>query len=98
MFDPSHRKLVTAAAPGALIHPLGGFLRRVIGEILNIAGSQSDCKALVCAFLAGGSDSFNMVAPRVGAEHDEYLRARQNLAVARAALVPVDPVRPDASG
>jgi uncharacterized protein (DUF1501 family) len=54
-----------------------------------------DYRALVGVFLLGGNDSFNMVAPRSAAEHQVYARARQNLAIAQDALVPINPLSSD---
>ena len=38
--------------------------------------STEDYKALVCVFLSGGNDSFNMVAPGSGDGYQEYLTSR----------------------
>lgn len=51
----------------------------------------ADYRALVCVFLYGGSDSFNMFVPTGSAEYDTYRASRQSLAVPRADLL-------DASG
>jgi len=55
----------------------------------------SDYRALVCVFLHGGNDSFNMLVPRSHAEHTIYARARQNFAIPREELLPINPVRGD---
>jgi uncharacterized protein (DUF1501 family) len=52
-------------------------------------------RALVCVFLFGGNDAFNMVVPRSAAQHDIYARSRQNLAIARDVLVPISPLTSD---
>ncbi|MFW2403459.1 MAG: DUF1501 domain-containing protein [Gammaproteobacteria bacterium] len=52
-------------------------------------------RALVCVFLLGGNDSFNMVVPRSQAEYDVYAQSRQNLAVAQNDLLPITPLTPD---
>lgn len=59
----------------------------------------NDYKALVCIFLFGGSDSFNMLVPRESGEYQAYLASRggvydaatnpTGLAYAQEALVPV---------
>ena len=49
----------------------------------------SDYKALVCVFLFGGNDSWNMVVPRSSAEYDATLASRQSLAIDQAALLPI---------
>jgi len=48
-------------------------------------------KALVCVYLAGGNDSFNMFVPASVSEHADYASARQFLAIPRAQLLPVTP-------
>ena len=42
-------------------------------------------KALVCIFLYGGNDSYNMLVP-LGSEYEAYQRARGNLALARGSF------------
>ena len=50
-----------------------------------------DYKALVCVFLFGGNDSFNMLVPRSGPEYDVYAQSRQNLALQQNELLPISP-------
>lgn len=50
-----------------------------------------DYKALVCIFLFGGNDSYNMVVPRSSAEYDVYQSVRNNLAIPQADLLPINP-------
>jgi len=58
-------------------------------------GPFSDYRALVCVFLFGGNDSWNMVVPRSQAEYDVYAASRQNLAIDRDALLPINPLSSD---
>ena len=51
-----------------------------------------DFKALVCVFLHGGNDSFNMLVPNTTAEYNAYAASRQNLAIAQQDLLPINPV------
>ena len=55
----------------------------------------SDYRALVCVFLFGGNDSFNMLVPRSRAEYRAYARSRQNLAIPRRDLIAVSPLTSD---
>lgn len=55
-------------------------------------GPGPDYRALVCLFLYGGHDSFNMLVPRGAAEHADYAAIRGNLALARETLLPLDPL------
>jgi uncharacterized protein (DUF1501 family) len=49
----------------------------------------SDYKSLVCVFLAGGNDSFNMFVPHESAAHQNYQEIRQEIALPRGGLNPV---------
>jgi len=51
----------------------------------------SDYKALVCLFLAGGNDSYNMLVPTSNGEYDAYARIRGNLALAKDSLLQITP-------
>jgi uncharacterized protein (DUF1501 family) len=52
----------------------------------------TDYKALVCVFLFGGNDSYNMVVPNTTAEYNAYAASRQNLAIAQGDLLPINPL------
>jgi uncharacterized protein (DUF1501 family) len=47
----------------------------------------SDHKAIVCVFLYGGNDSFNMLVPTDAQEYQAYQQTRQQLAYARESLI-----------
>ena len=53
-------------------------LRLTVGAASAIY--PTDYKALVCLFLNGGNDSFNMLVPRQQAAYDQYVDARGGLA------------------
>jgi len=55
------------------------------------APAGGDYRALVCLFLAGGNDSFNMLVPTTAAEYSAYSTARRNLALARDTLLQITP-------
>jgi uncharacterized protein (DUF1501 family) len=63
-------------------------LRRVAAA----ATLPGDYKALVCIFLYGGNDSNNLLVPLDTADYNSYAAVRQNLALAQAALLPINPV------
>lgn len=73
-----------AATPGA-----------AFSQVVGGGAGFSDYRALVCVFLFGGNDSFNMLVPQSSAEYGVYADARQNLAVAQADLLPITPVVSD---
>jgi uncharacterized protein (DUF1501 family) len=56
----------------------------------NIGGAP-DYKALVCIYLGGGSDSFNMLIPRSNSEYNAYQQSRSNLAIPQDNLLPINP-------
>ncbi|MCP8898139.1 DUF1501 domain-containing protein [Gilvimarinus xylanilyticus] len=49
-----------------------------------------DYRALVCVFLYGGNDSYNMIIPADGSGYSTYQDVRQNLAVAKSDLLPMN--------
>jgi len=77
----------TMAAAGAL----GGLA----GYSPAAHSAFGDYRALVCVFLFGGNDGFNMLVPRSDAEYNAYAASRQNLAVAQGDLLPIIPLTPD---
>jgi uncharacterized protein (DUF1501 family) len=52
----------------------------------------NDYRALVCVFLFGGNDSFNMFVPTGAAAYQTYADSRQNLAIPQANLLGVAPL------
>jgi uncharacterized protein (DUF1501 family) len=68
---------------------------------LNLAFSQrllaqstqrfDDYKALVCVFLYGGADSYNLLIPTQDPEHQTYRSVRQNLAYSQEDLLLLQP-------
>ena len=48
-------------------------------------------KALVCVYLAGGNDSYNMFVPMSASAHADYATARQFLALQRSQILPATP-------
>ena len=75
----------TAAAQGLPISPTSA----------NGLAGDNDYKALVCIFLAGGNDSFNMLVPRSNAEYNEYATIRADLALPQGNLIPVNALDTD---
>jgi uncharacterized protein (DUF1501 family) len=70
----------------------------VVSTLLNLtmanhaaaqAGFSGQRKALVCVFLSGGCDTFNVLIPR-GAAYAEYAASRSNLAIPEADLLPLN--------
>lgn len=67
-----------------------GQLNQISAALAN-AKVTSNYKALVCVFLYGGNDGFNMVVPRDNASYTNYAQSRQNLAIAQTDLLPISP-------
>ncbi|EGV16109.1 DUF1501 domain-containing protein [Thiocapsa marina] len=53
------------------------------------AGDTSGYKALVCVFLLGGNDSWNMLVPYESGEYNDYAGIRRDLALRRSSLLPI---------
>jgi len=66
-----------------------------MGMFNTLAGGAPDYKGLVCLFLSGGIDSFNMLVPRGATEYAEYAGVRADLALPQADLLPITPATPD---
>lgn len=81
------------ASPFASRAAFGSLAGLSAGSLL--AADNEDYRALVCVFLLGGNDSFNMVVPRSTNEYNEYATARQNLSVSRDSLLGINPVQTD---
>ncbi|MCG8369583.1 MAG: DUF1501 domain-containing protein [Proteobacteria bacterium] len=60
-------------------------------QVVGGNGPFTDYKALVCVFLFGGNDSYNMLVPNTAAEYNAYASSRQNLALLQADLLPIAP-------
>lgn len=80
-----------AAATAAFAAYPGAAFSQVIGT----SAPFPDYKALVCVFLLGGNDSFNMLVPRSNAEYNVYAQSRQNMAIPQSDLLPINPLTPD---
>ncbi len=52
--------------------------------------SGDDYKALVCVFLAGGNDSFNMLVPSSDTAYNDYATIRSDLALSSGSLLPLN--------
>lgn len=55
------------------------------------AAPNASYRAIVCLFLEGGNDSFNMVVPRGTSEYAQYAQVRSNQALAQGSLLPINP-------
>jgi uncharacterized protein (DUF1501 family) len=90
----NRREFIRAGSAGAAAafaaYPGGAF-----SQVIGTGAPFPDYKALVCVFLFGGNDSFNMLVPRSNAEYNVYRASRQNMAIAQGDLLPINPLTPD---
>jgi uncharacterized protein (DUF1501 family) len=96
------RRFLRAAAAGGIAYAFGRTPGTVYAQMAG-GGPFPDYKAMVCLFLFGGNDSWNMVVPSSTAEYDAYFAARgggtaSSLAIDRGALLPISPLTPDPIG
>lgn len=87
------RRFLKAATAGGVAYAFGRTVGTLDAQMTGVGGF-GDYKALVCLFLFGGNDSWNMFVPTSTAEYNAYSRSRgggtaSSLAVDRAALLPV---------
>lgn len=81
------RKSLAAALGGAGAYSALGNLRLIAAaSAATRTVSFNDYKALVCVFLGGGNDAFNMLAPYDAAHYATYAATRQGLALTAAEL------------
>ncbi|MCK6265517.1 DUF1501 domain-containing protein [Vibrio sp. ZSDE26] len=53
------------------------------------ANEQGDYKSMVCLFLHGGSDSFNMIIPTDASQYDKYTLARPDIGLTSEASISI---------
>ena len=90
----NRRNFLQASAAASLFAATPGVS---FSQVVGSAGPFNDYRALVCVFLFGGNDSFNMLVPRSSAEYNLYAQSRQNLAIDQDVLLPIDPLTPSAT-
>ncbi|WP_018973525.1 DUF1501 domain-containing protein [Rudaea cellulosilytica] len=74
------------AALGASIYSAFGSLQ-LVRAAAQANYSFSDYKALVCVFLYGGNDAFNMIVPTDATRYAQYKAVRPTIALAQNALL-----------
>ncbi|MEA3211824.1 MAG: hypothetical protein QOE70_4881 [Chthoniobacter sp.] len=71
----------------------------ILNTLLNLklagnvaaAPAAGGYRALVCLFLSGGADTFNVLVPQGPSEYQEYATVRGGIALPRASLLPINP-------
>ena len=92
---PQRRRFLKALTAGGLAYAIGRTAGTTFGQMSGVSGFP-DYKALVCVFLYGGNDSWNMLVPTSTAEYNAYARSRgantsSSLAVAKDKLLAISP-------
>jgi uncharacterized protein (DUF1501 family) len=80
MTKMNRRKFLKTSSAAAVFAATPGL---AYSQLVGGGAPFDDYRALVCVFLFGGNDSFNMLVPRSDAEYDVYQTSRQNLAIAQ---------------
>ncbi|HMP90687.1 MAG TPA: DUF1501 domain-containing protein [Kiritimatiellia bacterium] len=65
---------------------------KLAGSVAAAEPGPAEYRALVCVFLNGGNDSFNMLAPRGNSEYSDYANIRQDLALPQNDLLSINPL------
>ncbi|MGJ8696858.1 MAG: DUF1501 domain-containing protein [Verrucomicrobiaceae bacterium] len=102
MIDSSNRtrrKFLGEASCGAIgsVSALSSLMNLTVTQALAEEQGEAagDYRALVCVFLAGGNDSFNMLTPNSGDGYAEYQAARGGLALPAESLLDLSYAVPD---
>ena len=91
----NRREFLTTTGAAAATAAIGSYPSAAFSQVIGTTAPFPDYKALVCVFLHGGNDSFNMLIPRSNAEYNIYAASRQNMAVAQQDLLAINPVTAD---
>ena len=81
--SPSRREFMRLGAHGAAATALW----LTLGGQARAAADVSGYKALVCLYLVGGNNGFNMLVPTTSAGYSVYAASRSNLAIPQASLL-----------
>ncbi|MBM4231346.1 MAG: DUF1501 domain-containing protein [Gammaproteobacteria bacterium] len=88
------RSFLRALAAGGLAYAIGRTSGVSFAQMSGGSAKFADYKALVCVFLYGGNDSWNMVVPMGSSDYDAYFKSRgggtaSSLAIDKSALLPI---------
>lgn len=86
----NRRALLRAGASAAALGTVTQM--NAVRALTRAQGSGDDYKALVCVFLYGGADTFNLLVPTSSGGYATYADARGDLAESLASLLPITPV------
>ncbi|HET9033125.1 MAG TPA: DUF1501 domain-containing protein, partial [Dokdonella sp.] len=86
------QRALCATASSALFTSFAGKLS--LAHAAAMSGRHllgNDYRALVCVYLYGGNDGFNMLVPTSTAEYNQYATSRGDLALPSASLLSLNP-------
>ena len=86
MTSMNRREFLRSSGAAAVFAATPGL---AYSQVVGSSAAFDDYRALVCVFLFGGNDSFNMLVPRSDAEYRAYEASRQNLAIPQDELLPI---------
>lgn len=102
--NQQRRRFMRAAAAGGVAYAFGRTPGTIIAQSAGVGGF-ADYKALVCVFLFGGNDSWNMVVPTSTTEYGFYNASRggdagvgSGLAIPKGNLLPITLAVADPTG
>ncbi|MEO8673454.1 MAG: DUF1501 domain-containing protein [Tahibacter sp.] len=85
------RRSICSAMGGVSLYSALGSLRLVNAAAQSPTAIFPDYRALVCVYLYGGNDSFNMIVPRDNTHYNTYAASRGNLKIAQGSLLALNP-------
>ena len=93
---PLNRREFISQASCAAVGSTALFSTLLTLRLANSLAAQTvstsgDYRALVCLFLAGGNDSFNMLVPTTSGEYEAYAKKRGPLALTKETLLEITP-------
>ncbi len=88
----SRRQFIQSSGSAAAAAAFASAPGLAYSQVIGTTAPFGDFRALVCVFLHGGNDSFNMLVPNTTAEYNAYAQSRQNLAIPQETLLPVNPL------
>lgn len=72
-----------------------GLLNAAASANSPVYSQANNYKALVCVFLNGGNDSFNMLVPRGTSEYNQYAEVRSGTKIEQSELLPINALNTD---
>lgn len=86
-------KNIGMTAMGLSTMPAAAFsMKTWAAAAANNSALTDDYRALVCFYMFGGNDGFNMLVPKGDTEYAEYQTTRSNLALAQEDLLSINPL------